>query len=882
VKRACLLSILLLWCGANLRAAYRFNVSPGSLNFGNVIAGNTLAQTFTITNTSTDASNTPISFTAAVSGTGFSVGPISPSSVPPGSTATFTVTFAPASTTGYTGTLTVRGTTGNAQADPSPQTINLSGAGIGPFAVSPTSLSFGNILLGCSVSQNFTIQPGEPLSFTLSTTPVNGPFSVNPSSLTNTGGPTTVAATFTPTAAGSVSGGAVTVVASNGQNQQIASQSVPLTATAVDVAPSPATLDFGPVPVGSTSAPKTVTLNTNPAGVTGYQFSAKSSSPAFAVSPVSSSGAAQVTFTPSAQGTASGTITFTITDPARATCPLTRTVQVTGAGGTATVTLNPTSLDFGSVTTGTTSAPKSVVLTNNSATPFTGTVSSSNPLFAVSPASFPLSGSASQTFNVAFAPSATGAQTGTITFNLTSGAGAGAVTTSVALTATGQGQAPASLSVSPALIDFGNVATGSSANSTVVVSNTGGTAANVTGSTASPFSLSTSSFTVAARGTQNVTVTFTPASAGPFQGTATFTSGGSTQSVTLKGTGLPPPTATLAYSFGSGQGNTPIPAGGTIRFPDTAPGSPSGAIQFQITNSGTAPATISSITSSSAAFAVTAPSLPVTVPPGGNIGLSIVFTPASPGPATATLSINGQTFNLTGNGASASAVTITGTGAASPAQQPTVGVTLAEAYSVAASGQLTLTFSPNAAGAPDDPSIQFVSGGRSAAFTVPANSRTATFAGGATQIALQTGTVAGTITLSATLTASGVNVTPSPAPTGVLTIPPSAPVIQMVTASKSGNTITVVVIAFATSREVTRAAIQLNAASGANLQTTSLSADVGSLFTSWFNSAASSTFGGMFKLTIPLTVTGDPNAIASVSVALSNANGTSPSVQSTP
>jgi hypothetical protein len=63
------------------------------------------------------------------------------------------------------------------------------------------------------------------------------------------------------------------------------------------------------------------------------------------------------------------------------------------------------------------------------------------------------------------------------------------------------------------------------------------------------------------------------------------------------------------------------------------------------------------------------------------------------------------------------------------------------------SGQLTLTFTPNAENPSDDPAVQFVSGGRTVSFTIPANTTRGMFAG-VPDVAFQTGSVAGTITLS--------------------------------------------------------------------------------------------------------------------------------------
>ena len=124
---------------------------------------------------------------------------------------------------------------------------------------------------------------------------------------------------------------------------------------------------------------------------------------------------------------------------------------------------------------------------------------------------------------------------------------------------------------------------------------------------------------------------------------------------------------------------------------------------------------------------------------------------------------------------SAPPLTFTGlpsTGAS--ASQSTLQVGLSTAYPVAVTVNLTLTFAP-VTGA-DDPSVQFSTGGRTASITVPAG-QTA----GATSVGVQSGTVAGTITITAQLVAAGQDVTPAPAPSPTIRIAATVPVITSVT-----------------------------------------------------------------------------------------------------
>ncbi len=126
--------------------------SSSTLSFGNVQKSKSSNLSETLTNTG--ASAVTIS-EANVSGTGFSLSGLSlPTTLSPKQSVTFTLTFTPASTGSARGTLAVEST-----ADNSPLDIALSGteAAQGQLSVSPTSLSFGNVVVGASGSLNATL-----------------------------------------------------------------------------------------------------------------------------------------------------------------------------------------------------------------------------------------------------------------------------------------------------------------------------------------------------------------------------------------------------------------------------------------------------------------------------------------------------------------------------------------------------------------------------------------------------------------------------------------------------------------------------------------------------------------------------------------------------
>jgi hypothetical protein len=200
-----------------------------------------------------------------------------------------------------------------------------------------------------------------------------------------------------------------------------------------------------------------------------------------------------------------------------------------------------------------------------------------------------------------------------------------------------------------------------------------------------------------------------------------------------------------------------------------------------------------------------------------------------------------------------------------------LGLTVGGAYPLAIQGTITLTFAPSSG--PDDPNVQFTTGGRTVTFQIPAGSTQAQFA--ASTPAVQTGTVAGTITLTLDLTAAGTDITPTPAPTQVLVVAPSAPVVTSATVTPVSGGFNLVVIGYATTRDMTSAAIAFTPASGVTLAGNTAQATLGQLFTTWYQSYTSAQYGSQFSLTIPFTYSGSTVPISALSVTLTNSQGTS-------
>ncbi len=210
-------------------------------------------------------------------------------------------------------------------------------------------------------------------------------------------------------------------------------------------------------------------------------------------------------------------------------------------------------------------------------------------------------------------------------------------------------------------------------------------------------------------------------------------------------------------------------------------------------------------------------------------------------------------------------------GTALPTDQPGIKFSLTEAYPFPITGTIALTFKSDSG--PDDPTVVFSNGTRSAAFTVPAGSTTAVFS--SSTLGLQSGTVAGVITLTLGLQSGGMDITPAPAPSKQIRIAPSVPVITSALATRTSGGFTVQVYGYSTTREVTQALFHL---SGSNVGSADLTVPVGPIFSSWYGSSSSAQFGSQFLYSQSFTVQGDPTMIVTVAVTLANSQGQSQAV----
>ena len=214
-------------------------------------------------------------------------------------------------------------------------------------------------------------------------------------------------------------------------------------------------------------------------------------------------------------------------------------------------------------------------------------------------------------------------------------------------------------------------------------------------------------------------------------------------------------------------------------------------------------------------------------------------------------------------------IVFTGPTTAVSAQQPTVTFQLVNPYPVALAGTLALTFTPSTPSGINDPNVQFASGGRSLAFNIPADSTVTP------PIQLQTGTVAGTATISLAVTANGVVVTPTNIAPVTIVIPAAVPTITSTRLTRNGNTLTISVVGYSNTREAIQAAFHFNAVPGSTIDNPDLMLTVGANFAGWYVTPDSDNYGSAFTYTQDFTLDQDSALIQNVTVTLANTIGSS-------
>jgi hypothetical protein len=393
----------------------------------------------------------------------------------------------------------------------------------------------------------------------------------------------------------------------------------------------------------------TITLGgTNPAEFTRSGTCAQ----ALSLAPTTSC-SVDVTFKPTATLPYSATITI-----GHNATPNTSILSLTGTGAAAPVPevgLSATTLAFGNQTLGTTSAAKSVSISNTgTASLVLGTITTTGTNaaeFTPSKCSgSTLAPGTSCAVDVTFTPAALNARSATLSIpSNASGSPHG-----VALSGSGVAAPAPAVTLNPTSLAFGNQTVGGSVIKPITLTNSGSAALGITSiaTTGSGFtSAHNCAATLAAAASCTINVTFAPTVAVASTGTVTITSAaaGSPHAIGLSGTGTAPtplvPVATLApvaVDFGSVTLNTP-----------------STTKAVSLSNTGNAPLNLNAVNlggANASEFSQTH-NCPVggALAAGASCTISSKFTPAAEGARAATLT-------LTSNATGSPAVDLKGTG----------------------------------------------------------------------------------------------------------------------------------------------------------------------------------------------------------------------------
>jgi hypothetical protein len=418
------------------------------------------------------------------------------------------------------------------------------------------------------------------------------------------------------------------------------------------------TINFGNVPVGKTQThsvtvtnPGIATLTITRAAISGAGFALTGPTLPVALPPNRTT-AIEVSFTPTAGGTKTGTISLMGTTRVRfggrsggrrgqeipvdvsvTTVSTTLTIAVSGVGMVGgQLAVSPATLALGRVKIGG-SQTQSATLVNSG----TGTVTLKQATvtgrgFKVSGISFPtkLSPGQKKTFSVTFTPQATGTSTGSVA--VTSDAPNTVVSVPVSGVAVGLG----TLISSPSSLDLGSVEVGHPESASGTLTNTGTASvtisqANVSGTGFTVGGLSLPA-TLAAGQSAAFTVTFSPTSGGVVAGALSVTSDASNSLLAI-------PLAATAVTAGS---LTSAPS--TLNFGSVQVGTPK-TLSARLTNAGGSAVTLSQANVTGAGFTLTGVSLPAILPAGQSKTLSVTFTPQSTGSASGSLAIVSDASN---------------------------------------------------------------------------------------------------------------------------------------------------------------------------------------------------------------------------------------------
>ena len=660
-------------------------ISPTSLSFASINVGSSSSsQSVTITN-GTSSSVTLSAGTLSGTNPGdFSVSSTTcGSSLAASASCTASLLFKPTATGARSATYSITDS-----ASTTPLTVALSGTGTssgGTANASPSSLTWGSVAVGSAGGPKpVTLTNSGTSAITISDISFTGTNAGDFSVYQNTCGSSLAASAsciatilFKPTVAGTRTATLVFTDSAGNSPQDVSLSGTATGTSSGSVTISPTSLSFASITVGSSSASQSVTVsNGTSSSVTLSAGTLSGTNPGdFSVSSTtcgsslaaSASCSASLLFKPTATGARSAT--YGITDSA-STTPLTVALSGTGTSS-GTVTISPTSLPFGSVNIGSSSAAQSVTVSNgtaNSVTLSAGTLAGTNPGdFSVSSTTCgsSLAESASCTASLLFKPTAAGARSAT--YSITDSASTTPLT--VALSGTGVTSSGGTATASPSSLSFGSIAVnGASGQRYVTLTNNGSSTISISGRSITGADPTDFTITANACGTSlapskscYVTLLFQPTTTGARTATLNLVDGASNspQTVPLSGTGTPAPTATVTIS----------PSG--LSWGSQTVGSTAASKTFTLTSGGSGSVSISSIAfagTDPGDFSITGKTCGSTLAASSSCTVTVAFKPAAIGNRVALLSVTDDAI------ASPQTAGVSGAGAYSTAQSASVTV----------------------------------------------------------------------------------------------------------------------------------------------------------------------------------------------------------------
>ncbi len=641
-------------------------LSPSSvLSFGKVAVGSRKDLKVTVKNTGTGA--LVVTSASLASRTEFLIGASAWTNkvLAPGESGEIALGFKPTSAGDKSDVLTVATNAGT-------KTVKLTGSGTSTGApaisISNSGLAFGSVAVGASKTATFTISNTgtAPLNVTsISVSLGSAQYSVDTNSATvEPGSSATVTVTFKPTSTGSKSG--TIAIEAEGINKSMAvilsgtgsSAAAPI----LTLSPSSSTIGFGEVPVGTRKDFRLTVKNTGTANlvVTSATLASRTEfligSTAWSNKTLApgESGEIALAFKPTSAGNKSDVLTI-VTNAGN------KTINLSGAGlstGSPDISISPSSLSFGNVAVGayktatfTISNPGSAPLNVTSISIGTGTGQ-----YSVNLNSTTVSAGSSKTVTVTFKPTSAGSKSGTVAIE------AEGINRSLAVLLSGtgtSGTAPAlSLTPSSSTFPFGEVNVGSRKDLTLTVKNTG--TANLVVSSATlasrtEFLIGASAWsnrTLAPGESGDIALGFKPSSNGSKTDVLTIVTNAGNKTINLTGTGVSSGTPDISISPTS------------LSFGNVAVGS-SKTATFTISNPGSAPLSVTSISIGTGTGQYTVNTSATTVPVGGSRTVAVTFKPTSAGSKSGTVAIEAEGINrslavlLSGTGTSSAAPILT-------------------------------------------------------------------------------------------------------------------------------------------------------------------------------------------------------------------------------